>query len=89
MSHFAASLSVPCHTSLLRCWQLGLGAAETVITYMSTLVAYHLDDPSSSVAGVLWVVASGVALVCFLGAEHTQIGPAEKPVHYRRDNVQA
>ena len=52
------------------------GAVETVITYMSTLVAYHIDNPSSSVAGVLWLVASGIALVCFIAAE--VLGPKGK-----------
>ena len=50
------------------------GAVETVITYMSTLIAYHIDDPSSSAAGVLWLVASGVALVCFITSE-VVLGP--------------
>ena len=61
------------------------GAVETVITYMSTLVAYHIDDPSSSVAGVLWLVASGIALVCFIAAE-VVLGPKEKE---RRERAEA
>ena len=55
------------------------GAVETVITYMSTLVAYHIDDPSSSVAGVLWLVASGIALVCFIAAEWQDKTTANNP----------
>jgi hypothetical protein len=34
------------------------GAVETCITYLSTLVAYQIDDPSSNVAGTLWSVAT-------------------------------
>eukprot|EP01047_Picozoa_sp_COSAG01_P049760 COSAG01_NODE_4962_length_4588_cov_6.072845_4_plen_81_part_00 len=54
-------------------------AVETVITYMATLVAYYIDDPSSSVVGVVWLVASGIAFVCFITAE-VVLGRKEKEV---------
>ena len=59
------------------------GAVETVITYMSTLIAYHIDDPSRRVdflqdvdfwkdlhvAAAVWLAATCVACACWVVVE--------------------
>eukprot|EP01045_Picozoa_sp_COSAG04_P011336 COSAG04_NODE_728_length_10781_cov_15.102134_8_plen_131_part_00 len=76
------------------------GAVETVITYMSTLFAYWIDDPSRRVsfvqnidflkdlhvAAVLWLVASCVAIVCFIAAE-VALGPKEKKERREKERM--